>query len=47
MNIDVPQDRESSFEPKIVQKHHKDISGIEEKIISMYDKGLSTRQISE
>ncbi|URZ16541.1 IS256 family transposase ISCth4 [Clostridium felsineum DSM 794] len=47
MNIDVPQDRESSFEPKIVQKHQKDISGIEEKIISMYAKGLSTRQISE
>jgi transposase-like protein len=47
MSIDVPQDRESSFEPKIVSKHQKDISGIEEKIISMYSKGLSTRQISE
>ncbi len=47
MGIDVPQDRESSFEPKIVKKRQKDISGIEDKIIGMYDKGLSTRQISE
>jgi putative transposase len=47
MNIEVPQDRESSFEPKIVQKRQKDISGIEEKIIAMYTKGLTTRQISD
>jgi putative transposase len=47
MDIEVPQDRESSFEPKIVQKRQKDISGIEEKIIIMYAKGLTTRQISE
>ncbi|MDT8717886.1 IS256 family transposase [Clostridium sp. 19966] len=46
MDIEVPQDRESSFEPKIVQKRQKDISGIEEKIIAMYAKGLTTRQIS-
>ena len=45
--ISVPQDRESTFEPKIVSKRTKDISGIEEKIISMYARGLSTRQISE
>lgn len=47
MEIDVPQDRESSFEPQIVKKRQKDISQIEEKIIAMYAKGLSTRQISE
>lgn len=47
MDIDVPQDRESSFEPKIVQKRQKDISSIENKIIAMYAKGLTTRQISE
>lgn len=47
MDIDVPQDRESSFEPKIVRKRQKDISGIEDKIIAMYAKGLTTRQISE
>lgn len=47
MAIDVPQDRDSSFEPQIVRKHQKDISNIEDKIISMYAKGMSTRQISE
>ncbi|XAM50788.1 IS256 family transposase ISCth4 [Terrisporobacter vanillatitrophus] len=43
--IDVPQDRNSPFEPKIVKKRQKDISSIETKIISMYAKDLSTRQI--
>ncbi len=46
MEIDVPQDRESSFEPKIVRKRQKDISGIEDKIIAMYAKGLTTKEIS-
>lgn len=47
MDIEVPQDRNSSFEPKIVPKRKKDISAIEYKIISMYAKGMTTRQISE
>ena len=45
--IEVPQEREGSFEPQIVKKRQKDISSIEDKIISMYAKGLTTRQISE
>lgn len=45
--IDVPQDRESSFEPQIVKKRQKDISNIEQKIIAMYARGMSTRQISD
>lgn len=45
--IDVPQDRNSTFEPKVVQKRQKDISEIDKKIISMYARGLTTRQISE
>ena len=45
--IDVPQDRNSTFEPKIVKKRQKDISGIDDKIISLYAKGLTTRQISD
>jgi len=45
--LDVPQDRESTFEPAVVKKRQKDISGIDDKIISMYAKGLTTRQISE
>ena len=45
--IDVHQDRQSSFEPKVVKKRQKDISGIDQQIISMYARGLTTRQISE
>lgn len=45
--IDVAQDRESSFEPKIVKKRQKDISEIDQKIISLYARGLTTRQISD
>lgn len=47
MDIQVPQDRESSFEPQVVRKRQKDVSHIDDKIIAMYAKGLSTRQISE
>ena len=45
--IEVPQDRDGSFEPKVVKKRQKDISDIEQKIISLYAKGMTTRQISE
>ena len=47
MTIDVPQDRESSFEPQVVKKRQKDISAIDNKIIAMYAKGMTTRQISD
>lgn len=47
MDIQVPQDRKSTFEPQVVKKRQKDISDIDQKIISMYAKGMTTRQISE
>ena len=47
MEIDVPQDRKSTFEPKVVKKRQKDVSEIDQKIISMYSKGMTTRQISD
>ena len=46
-DVEVPQDRDSSFEPKIVPKRQKDISQIDSKIIAMYARGMTTRQISE
>ncbi len=45
--IQVPQDRNSDFDPKLVPKYSRDISAIEGKIISMYARGMSTRQISD
>lgn len=47
VTIDVPQDRKSTFEPQVVKKRQKDISDIDKKIISMYAKGMTTRQISD
>ena len=38
MEIEVPQDRKSTFEPQVVKKRQKDISDIDQKIISMYAK---------
>ena len=45
--IEVPQDRQSTFEPRVVAKRQKDISQIDQKIISMYARGMTTRQISD
>jgi len=45
--IDVPRDRNGEFEPKLIPKYQRDISGIEEKIISLYSRGLSTRDIHD
>ena len=41
--VDVPQDRQSSFEPQVLPKRQKDISAIDDKIIAMYAKGMTTR----
>lgn len=46
MIIDVPRDRDGSFEPQIVPKRTKDISDIDKKVLSMYAKGMSQRDIS-
>ena len=43
MGIEVPQDRKSTFEPQVVKKRRKDISDIDQKIISMYAKGMRGR----
>ncbi|MDF9825915.1 putative transposase [Breznakia sp. PF5-3] len=45
--FETPRDRNNEFEPKIVPKNKRDVSGIEEKIISLYGRGLSTRDINE
>ena len=42
----IPRDREGTFGPQAVRKRQRDVSGIEEKVISMYAKGMSTEDIS-
>lgn len=45
IEVRTPRDRDGDFEPQIVKKHQNDLSGIESQIISMYAKGMSTRDI--
>lgn len=47
LELDIPRDRKAEFEPKIVPKYKKDISGLEEKIISLYSRGMTTRDIHD
>jgi transposase-like protein len=45
--IQIPRDRNGEFTPKIIPKYQRNVSGIEEKIISLYARGMSTRDIEE
>ncbi|MFD2134014.1 IS256 family transposase [Pseudogracilibacillus auburnensis] len=46
VNIKVPRDRDGSFNPELIPKRKKDVSAIENKVISMYARGMSQRDIS-
>jgi putative transposase len=43
--IDTPRDRDGTFEPKIVRKRQRRFEGFDEKILALYSRGLSTRDI--
>ena len=43
----MPRDRNGEFEPKLIPKYQRDISGIEEKVIPLYARGMSTRDIHD
>lgn len=45
--VDVPRDREATFDPQIIPKRTRDVSGIEDKVLSMYAKGMSQRDIAD
>jgi transposase-like protein len=47
ISLDVPRDREGTFEPKIVGKHQRELPGFSDKILSMYARGMTTREIGE
>ena len=45
VRIEVPRDREGSFEPQIVGKHERRFTGFDQKIIAMYARGMTIREI--
>jgi len=44
--VEIPRDRNGEYEPRLVKKHQRDISSIDDKILSMYAKGMSTEAIN-
>ena len=47
IDIEIPRDRNSEFEPILIPKHKRELGSLGEKIISMYGKGMSVREINE
>jgi len=43
--LDVPRDRNSEFEPKIIKKHQRRFEGFDSQILSLYARGMTTRDI--
>ena len=46
VDINVPRDRDSSFEPQLVKKQQTRLTGMDDKILYLYAKGMSTREIT-
>ncbi|WP_404785490.1 IS256 family transposase [Altericista sp. CCNU0014] len=46
MELSIPRDRNGEFEPVLVPKHQRRLAGLDEKILALYSRGLSTRDIS-
>ena len=46
IEINSPRDRDGSFEPQVIPKRSKDVSGIEDKVLAMYARGMSQRDIA-
>jgi len=46
-DVDIPRDRNGEFEPRIIGKYEKTCNQIEDQIIAMYAKGMSTRDIED
>jgi len=45
VDLDVPRDRNGTFEPKLVRKGEKQLNGFDDRIISLYARGMTTRDI--
>lgn len=47
IDLDIPRDRNGEFEPQIIPKRQREITGIEGQILSLYSKGMSNRDIED
>lgn len=46
LELEVPRDRQSSFDPQLIAKYQRRFPGFDDKVISMYARGMSTREIA-
>ena len=46
LELSIPRDRQSSFDPQLLAKYQRRFPGFDEKIVSMYARGMSTREIA-
>jgi len=47
LTLDTPRDRNGTFEPQLIAKHQRRLTGFDEKILSLYAKGMTTRDIQD
>src|SRR5688572_21628081 len=47
LTIDTPRDRDGTFEPVLIPKHQRRVPGFDEKILALYAKGMTTRDIQQ
>ena len=47
VSLETPRDRNGTFEPQIIEKHQRRVPGFDEKILALYAKGMTTRDIQE
>jgi putative transposase len=47
LTIDTPRDRDGTFEPQLIPKHQRRVPGFDEKILALYAKGMTTRDIQQ
>src|SRR5204862_6944783 len=45
--LETPRDRNGTYEPQIIEKHQTRFTGFDQNIISLYARGLSTREIQQ
>ena len=46
MEVEIPRDRNSTFEPILIEKHQRRLTGMDDQILSLYAKGMTTRDIA-
>jgi putative transposase len=47
LTIATPRDRDGTFEPQLIEKHQRRVPGFDEKILALYAKGMTTRDIQD